>query len=297
MLLPLLMCWMVYAPLLIVLKFYIPWEQYDFAESSVIVFCAILVLSIIFSWSAFVLLELIRQIESGERPRIALAIAKSIKNTILALPIAVAWAVIWFLLSLLEALFSRASHDEGEELTAESAARTVAGYESFSLSGAFFQALKKGVRMAAFLIYPAVAWEGLGTSKSIKKGLGVAKTHKAEFATGFVLTELAALVVFLPPAVLFLLSGKFGISFPDWVWFSTMVYCAFAWSFSLFLEQMFVAELYLWHMIWEKESCLAKREGRPEPALGDVKRPSVRDDVDDLLLAGSSNSADKPGKK
>lgn len=292
-LVPLLLCWMIYAPILVLFKFFVPWDEYSFAGSALIVFSAILLLSIIFSWSAFVLLELIRQIESGERAVILLAIGKSIANTILALPIAVAWAVIWFLLSFLESLSRRGESDEDGEFNAENVARTVAGYESFSLTGAFFQALKKGVRMAAFLIYPAVAWEKMGVSRSIKKGLGIARTHKAEFATGFIVTELAAALVFIPPAILFYLSGKLDVQFPDWVWFSTMIYCAFAWSFSLFLEQIFVAELYLWHMIWEKEAEVARLEGRPKPRLADVKRPSIMDDVDDLLLATSPRKASR----
>ena len=284
MLIPLLLCWIIYAPLLVLFRFHIPWEHFELPVQALIAFSAILLLSIIFSWSAFMLLELIRQIETDEDRNLTKAIRKSVRNTAIALPIAICWATIWFVISLLEAIFRKGSGDSNEEYNAENVAKTVAGYEEFTLSGAFLEALKKGVRMVAFLIYPAIAWENLGVSDSVKKGLNVAKSHKTEFAAGFVLTKLAASIVFLPPAILFFVSSEFDVSFSDTVWFSTMIYCAFAWSFSLFLEQIFVAELYLWNLIWEKEVDNAMAEGTPLPRLEDVKRPSVIDGVADLYL-------------
>lgn len=293
MLIPLLLCWLVYAPLLVAFKFHIPWDNFDILSQSLIVFLAILLLSVIFSWSAFMLLELIRQIETDEKFSISKAIGVSCINLVVALPIVIGWAVIWFSLTLIETILRRRSGSSDKEYNAKNVAKTVAGFQEFSLSGAFVEAVKKGVRMAAFLIYPAIAWERLGTASSVKKGLGIARSHKSEFAAGFVLTELAATIVFLPPALLFIVSDKFDISFSDPVWFGVMVYCAFAWSFSLFLEQMFVAELYLWHLIWEKEVDEAKNEGRPEPKLEDVKRPSVMDSVADLYLTNVRKSANK----
>jgi len=287
MLIPLLLCWLIYAPILVAFKFHIPWDIYTNGECALIVFFAILLLSLIFSWSAFMLLEFIRQIETNEQPSLISAFFKSIGNTIIALPIVIGWAVIWFILSVLEAIFSRRSEDDdddGEEYNAENVAKTVAGFEEFSLSGAFFDAVKKGVRMLAFLIYPAIAWEKFSSLKSVKKGFVVAKSHKTEFVAGFLLTELAAILVFIPPAILFYISSKFDVSFPEMVWFITILYCAFAWSFTLFLEQMFAAELYLWHLIWEKEVEDAKLKGKPTPKLQDVKRPSVMDNVADFGL-------------
>ncbi|EPC7661059.1 hypothetical protein ACR2Z6_001225 [Vibrio cholerae] len=291
MLIPLLLCWLVYAPLLVVFKFHIPWDNFDIITLLLVVFAAILLLSVIFSWSAFMLLELIRQIETDEERSISKAIRTSSINLVIGLPVLMGWAVIWFSLTLIEIILSRRSGGSDEEYNAKNVAKTLAGFQEFSLSGAFFEALKKGVRMTSFLIYPAIAWEKLGTAKSVKKGLGIARSHKSEFGAGFILTEFAATIVFLPPAVLFNVSDKFDISFSDPVWFGVMVYCAFAWSFSLFLEQMFVAELYLWHLIWEKEVDKARSKGKPEPKLEDVKRPSVMDSVADLYLTNVPKAA------
>ncbi|TGN39211.1 hypothetical protein [Marinobacter confluentis] len=285
MLVPLILCWLAYAPLVVAFRFHIDWGAYEQWMQILIAFSGVLLLSLAFAWSAFVLIELIRQIEMDEEPRLYQALAKAVANTIMALPIVLAWAVIWLLLLILEAIFSKKRSDDSDTAyNPENIAKTVAGYGQFSLSSAFFEALQKGVRMLAFLIFPAIAWERLGTFASIKKGLGIARTHKSEFAAGFVLTELAALIVFIPPAILFYISREFDVSFPDAVWFGTMIYCAFAWSFALFLEQMFVAELYLWHLIWEREVENAASEGRRKPHLVDVKRPSVMDGVADLYL-------------
>jgi hypothetical protein len=234
-----------------------------------------------------ILLELVEQIETGQSPNIFTATFSSITNIIKSLPITIIWAAIWFVITVVEMLLRRSHSDDvgDKDFNAENVAKTVAGFEKFSLSAAFFDALRKGVRMIAFLIYPAIAWENSSVLKSVKKGLAVARTHKTEFVAGFILTELAAFIVFLPPAVLFILSGKFDVEFPEWIWFTTIIYCGFAWSFSIFLEQMFTAELYLWHLLWEKDCSIARSNGDEIPKLQDVKRPSILDSIPDLTNA------------
>lgn len=282
-LIPLLIIWAIFTPIAIHSKYFVDWDAYSTSTICLVVFAQILLFSLLYSWSAFMQLEYIRQIEMDEDLRTGKAFSISFTNTLIALPIVMLWAVIWFILTILEALFNRKKSSSDEDFNAENVAKTIAGYNQFSLSGAFFEAVKKGVRMLVFLIFPAIAWEKRGTFDAIKKGLGVANTHKTEFATGFVLTELAAMVVFLPPTILFFVTAKLEITLPDIIWLLVILYCAFAWSFSLFLEQMFVAELYLWHIMWEKAVDKAIKNGEPEPILSDVKRPSLMDNVTDLF--------------
>lgn len=54
-------------------------------------------------------------------------------------------------------------------------------------------------------------------------------------------------------------------------------------SYSIYLEQMFTAQLYLWHIKWEKAVKKAREDGKEAPSLRDVPRPSVLDKVSDLL--------------
>jgi len=252
-LVPLFVCWLIYAPIIIYFEYFFPWKQHSTLQICFIIFFIILIFSFILSFSNLLLLELIQQLESGKKFNLVSAFFEVLlKDMIKTLPITFIWAMIWFTLTAIEALLSKIEN-RSEEFSAENAAKTLAGYGSFSLSRAFFEALQKGVRMVVFLILPAIAWEDKSPAKATKKGLGVLKIHLAEFATGFALTELAAIIIFLPPSILFLISSEFEVTFPDFVWHITIIYCAFAWSFSLFLEQMFAAELYLWHLIWEKE--------------------------------------------
>lgn len=130
---------------------------------------------------------------------------------------------------------------------------------------------------------PAIAWENMGFWKATKKGIAVFRAHLSEFVTGFVLTEGVALLIFLPPALLFYITGEVEITLPDYVWVITIIYIAFAWSYSIYLEQMFTAELYLWNMKWEKEVAKAQAEGKPIPSMREVPRPSVLDEVHELI--------------
>lgn len=274
---PLLFVWLIYAPSILYLQFFFPWDALSGLQTVAVVFGFILCFSLALSLSCFWLLELIRRIEAGEPKSFIASFTIAVRNVLRALHVTMLWALIWLVLSLLSALFSRKNEEEDQSFSAENAARTLSGAGSFSLSGAFFDALNKGVRMVAFLIFPAIAWET--SPKPIKRGLQVARTHPTEFASGFLLTEIASAVVFLPPALLFYIVDEAEITLSDGVWYLVIVYCAFAWSISILLEQLFTAELYLWDMKWRKACEAAQENGDPEPVLNDVSRPSILDDI------------------
>ncbi|KPV41837.1 hypothetical protein AN478_00410 [Thiohalorhabdus denitrificans] len=294
-LLPLLGCWAVYAPVIVYFHFLFPWDAYPGGQQLLVLLGIILLFSFLLSASCLFLLERIREIETAESMGWARSMYGVAANLLRALPITLTWAVIWFVITVIEMLLRRGhggEDEEGEggpemdtEMTAENVAEVLGGFGDMSFSGAFFGALKKGVRMLAFLILPAVAWEKRGTMAAYKKGLGVATAQKSEFASGFVLTELLGAMVFLPPAILFFLSDKLEVTFPDGVWFLTIIYIGFAWSFSMLLEQLFTAELYLWHLLWERDCDRARESGDPAPSLQGVKRPSFIDREPDLSRA------------
>jgi hypothetical protein len=136
--------------------------------------------------------------------------------------------------------------------------------------------------MISFLIFPAIAWEGLSTFKAIKKGFTVFKVHSVEFVSGYLTTLAAGVIIFLPPGLLFYVNDKFHLKLPDPVWVVTIIYCGLAWSFYLYLEQIFTALLYLWNLKWEKEVVLGEKEGRAALSLHDVRQPSFLDNIPDL---------------
>ncbi len=282
-LVPLLITWLIYAPIVLYLKYGFNWEVLSFGETFLFIFGIIFLFAFLLAFSCSMLLELIQQLESGQEMRLVNSFKHTLRNLPKMIPIVIIWTIIWFILLILQALFSKAKEKERESFTAENAAKTLAGYRTLSLSRAFFEALEKGVRMIVFLILPAISWENLSFGKAIKKGIGVFKVHLSEFVTGFVLTWVAAIIIFLPPAILFWISDELEVTFPNWVWTITIIYIAFAWSYSIYLEQMFTAELYLWNLKWERQIEEEKKVGKPLSKLRDVRRPSVLDEVSELL--------------
>jgi hypothetical protein len=280
--LPILIVWLVYAPSVLYFKFYFHWNRHSTGDVLVIAFFFIAFLSLLILVACDVLLELIQQMEDGPPSLMSAAAATFRKDLASILPLALTWAFIWFALTLLEALLSRRDNDDSgdPELDAQSAAEAIVNYSSFSLSLVFLEAVKKGVRMVAFLILPAIAWENMNFVQATVRGLIVLKTHLGEFARGYALTYAAAAVVFVPPGIVFLLGGRHRhmaplVHFPDAVWAATIIYCGLAWSFCLYLEQMFVAQLYLWHMKWERKFAVAQATKRPLPAFKDIEPPAL----------------------
>lgn len=284
---PLLITWIIYAPIVIWAKFFIEWEAYLWYEQSAILFSIIFSFSILLGVSCLILLELIQQIESGEPLRLSGAARQVFSfDFIRAFPIILVWSLLWFILTIIKIIFTRRSDstDSEDKANAENAARALIRSDSdWSFSGAFIDMVQKGMRMIVFLILPAIAWENHSTLPAFRKGIAALKAHLKVFIAGFVLTDLAAWIVMFPAALTLYISAKLKIHFSDEVWTIVIIYIAFAWSFTFFIEQMFAAELYLWHLKWEKACSIAVAEGKTLPHLAEVRTPSLLNNVPDLV--------------
>jgi len=283
---PLLMCWVLYAPIVLYFEFFFDWDKYPLSSRLLIVLAIITVLSLIIGLSCLVLLELIEQIESGEDVSVLNAFWQIMRGGFIrALPVLLGWAVLWFVILVIQALLPRRkSGGHAEDYSARNAARTLAGLDSsWSLSDVFFETLKKGLRMVVFLILPGIAWEEMSPISAAKKGLSILGAHITEFASGFVLSEAASVFAFLPAAILFFATDNLDVVLPDGVWFGVIVYSALAWSFSLYIEQMFAAELYLWHLKWVEASEIATKNQKSPPDFSGINPPSILDDVPELV--------------
>ncbi|HZD59354.1 MAG TPA: hypothetical protein VE439_02730 [Anaerolineae bacterium] len=283
---PLLITWLIIAPLILLLEYNIDWSIYTTAESLLIVFLVISAFTFLLTFSCSMLLELIQQLETGRRLSLSDALISTLGyNLATAFPLIIVWTIIWFLLTVIQSSIprkTRGGDNENESFSAESAARTLAGYQGYSVSRGYIESLKKGVRMVVFLILPGIAWENMGSSDATKRGFAILKTHLVEFTTGFVLAEVISITVFLPVLLLFGISDGAKLVLPGYVWIVAQLYIAFAWSYSIYIEQMFAAQLYLWNMRWEREVAKAKVEGRPLPLLEDIAKPTVLDEVLEL---------------
>jgi hypothetical protein len=280
MLAPLLLVWCIYAPVTVYLYFQFPWNETPLPAALALTFGVLFLFSYSISLAAFVLLEQIRIVENGQEPGLLWPLRAAFWNSVRALHITLIWAFLWFILTIAEAALRPKQEGLENEPSAENVARLLAGVNSNSSIGALFDALKKGVRMIAFLIYPAVAWER--HAEPIRRGLAVGRAHRTEFAAGFVITGLAAGVVFIPPVIVFILADQTEVPFPDWIWFAVIIYSGLAWSFTMLLEQLFAAELYLWDMKWRRACDAAESAGEPAPPLSAVPRPSILDGKADL---------------
>lgn len=283
---PLLVTWLIYAPVVLYLKYWFDWDVFTTQQAIAVILGVIFVFAFLLTFSCSMLLELVQQLESKKNMDIGAAFLLTIgHNLIRMLPLVIVWTVLWFLLTLLQAIFSKRRRKSGssESFSFENSAKTLAGYGRMSVSRSVFFGLKKGVRMIIFLILPGIAWENLNFFQATKKGLAIFRTHLAEFLVGFAVTEGVALLIFFVPGMIFYITGEMEIALPDYVWTIVIIYIGFGWSYLIYLEQMFAAELYLWNTRWEKAFAEAQAAGGQLPRLSDVPRPSILDEVGEFV--------------
>jgi hypothetical protein len=277
---PLLLTWVVIAALTLWARFFRPplTPQTALFLAFGLIFAQALMLAV----SCSLLLEMVEQVERGGSPSLSQAFTDTINENLLSmLPLVLVWSIVWFVLSVIEAIFEDDDRNEDSNYSAENAARTLAGGPS-SLLGLSLNALKKGIRMLVFLVLPAIAWEGKGFRAAVSRGYTVFRDNVSAIATGFSLTYLIAAVLFLPVGIILEASSEGLITLSVTQWYLVIAYIGGAWSFSIYLEQMFVADLFLWHKEFEQAVEAAEREGHEKPSMREVPRPTLLDDVASL---------------
>lgn len=284
-LLPIFISWIIYAAIVLYFEYYFDWKIISTLQVGLgIGFLIIFALCLVFSISSFAMLEIIQQIETKSKISFFKAVDEVVRKDFLkALPIMLVWAIIWFTIEILELLFSRKDSDGNNEKTYENMAKSLSGYKSFSLSGLTFDLIKSGVRFIVFFIYPSIAWEDEGPINAVKKGFLGIKNNISEFTMGFFSIEAIAVLIFIPAGIMFWLSDEVGLVFSDTTWQCLILYIAFAGSLYLYLQQMFAALLYMWNMKWNHAAQKAMENGMPVPAIRDIKKPDLLDDIPDLL--------------
>jgi hypothetical protein len=277
---PLLGTWVVIAALTLWLRFSSP--SLALQGTLLLVFGVIFVQAFVLAFSCSMLLEMVEQVERGGSPSLARAFTTTLGENLLSmLPLILVWSIVWFVLSVIEAIFEDDSDSEDDDYSAENAAQALAGGNT-SLLGVGIDALKKGVRMLVFLVLPAIAWEDRGFVDSVTRGYEIFRDNIAAVATGFSLTYLVASVLFLPVGIVTEAANEGVISLSATQWYLVIGYIGGAWSLSIYLEQMFVADLFLWHKEWEQAVEAAKQNGAAQPSMREVPRPTLLDDVASL---------------
>lgn len=281
--LPVLISWAGYAAIVLYADFGYDWSKYSTEINFLFLFGCYISFAILFGLANLVVLEMMQQIESGNPISLAKATGEAIvKDLWRSLPLLLVWGFLWCILSILTALFSKkngSEKTESESFSAHNAVGALLGEGvQMSLSAAFFQALSKGLRMTVFLMLPAIAWEDVSASKSFRKGLDILKDIRTHFVVAYGMTGLFTVLILLPPALLYKLDDIFHLQLPEMAWIIVFLYVAFASSLGLIVEQIYVAELYLWHIDWRKKNEERLARGQLRLPFGRTRMPSFFDE-------------------
>src|SRR3989344_616862 len=274
-LLPIFVSWIVFAGVVLYLRYYFTFPS-SFLLGIGYFYLLIFLITFIICLANIVMLEFMQQIESGEKISLSKALKEALVFDILkVIPIAMIWAIIWVIILIIKALTSKKKSGGKAEPSARDAARTLGGAEGgpFSWLKLGLNMFEKLVRLVVFLTLPAIAWEHKGPFSSFGQAFKIIRKHPVQFITTYTLTGFAALIMALPLLSIFWLDYT-GVTFSATFWTIVIIYECIIWTLGIYLEQMSVGLLYLWHIKW------LKKGGKGE--LSDVAKPDLLDSAYEL---------------
>jgi hypothetical protein len=236
--------------------------------------CVFAVAGLALSFGCLVVLERVRQIEMDEPRSLTGALASALANTVRALPLVLMWSVLWLAVNVVGMLLGGGSEDDDRD----------GGDRLLDWS---LRAACDAMRMLLFCSLPALAWEVGGSPLgAVRRGMAVARRHKAEFGVGLLLSELAGELAILPFAGL-VVAYMGGVDLPEVAWLGAVALSLLLWTFVMLVQQLYAAELYVWHLLWEDASARSVAAGEAPLAPDAVTRPSLLDGVPALAAVGS----------
>jgi len=241
----------------------IPWGTLDVVPAIGVIYllnCGLCLLQLL---GCSILLELLQHIETGRPMRLGIAFRDSLLRNLWAiLPLAMGWSLLEVLLWILEALLTSKNRRSASDAAVES----------------FFDFLTKGLRMSVFLALPAIAWEEAGSVTAVRRAIRVIRREIASFLGALTYSGFFIALVGLPMLLL-------GYFFPDWAkahWKPLLMYSAILWSLKTYLEQMMMAELYLWARSREWDAFAQASDTMNRHAVPQGVVPSLFNGVPDL---------------
>lgn len=238
----------------------------------------VVVATIVISLSSLILLELLEQKETHGKMNVFKAVFDAVVFDLWrTLPLIVVWAVLKFLVSMLEVMVMLAK--------AKSKDRNRSSYRRRRTSrrtSNFLTIIQTGIRLASMTVLTAVAWEPINPFKAIGKGVRVYREQLGEVAVGVGLSNVLKLVMLIPSiGAYYLMDSAYAGDIPSEGYLAILIYFGVIWAITLMVEQIYVAELYIWYKVFEGETRNAELEGYDKPSsMRDVKeRPSLFDNV------------------
>ena len=270
-LIPMLLAWAVYVGAAYWIYANLDIEGMEIVMQLVVLFAFTCLSTFTIGIASLFILELIEQHETTGRMNPFKALLEMlIKDLWRALPIIIVWSIVDFVLLLVIALLnSTRKRKHGPRRPKGFIQRAV-------------EAFRDLVRMGSMTVFTVIAWENLGPKASFDKGYGVFKKQFAEMLTGFGLNKIMGLLLGVP-VILVIIGLNMEMLPVEPTMIGLVIYMSIVWSLGKLIEQLFVSELYLWYLHYEKAVEDAKRRGtEPPKSLNDVPKPSFTDDNFDL---------------
>ncbi len=264
--LPILATWIIVAAIVLYLRYFFDAAIFGSLVMPII-FGVIFLISYIICLANLLLLELLQQKENNQPISLAGAFRQLITlDALKAIVTAFFFAIIWFFILLLRAATSKRRSASRPQPSLQDAAQTLGGSNAnpFSWFGLGLEMIEKLLRMTVFLSLPAIAWENEGPISAFKTAFSIIKAHPVQFLTDYSLTYVASVIMALPLVIVIGIS-KADISLPAAIWIGVIIYEGITWTLGLYLEQMTVAQLYLWHLRWIKNGSQGDLSSVPQP--------------------------------
>jgi len=277
---PIFVSWFLVSGIILYERYYMPFPR-SFRGALFVVFMTIFLITLIINVANIIMLELVEQIETSGKTRFFEALGSALfRDFLKVIPVSLIWSIIWFILLIIQILLSKSKKRSSSrpKPSLQDAAMTLGGANSgpFSWLKLGLNMFKKLVRMTIFMSLPGIAWENKGPFKSLSKSVDIIKKHPVEFLTEYSLTFTASLLMAIP-LIPILFAAKAGVSFPPIVWTIVLIYESIIWTLGIYLEQMSVGLLYMWHLKWEKYGSKGD--------LSKIKKPSLLNDIPELFRA------------
>ncbi|MBM3234014.1 hypothetical protein FJZ19_02880 [Candidatus Pacearchaeota archaeon] len=269
---PILFSWFIFAGVVLFIEYWLNqrFEQISYGVYILAFFLLLFLVTMVICMCNIVMLEIVQQIESGQKTKFSKALKKSFVHILTIIPLAILWAVIWLIILILKSFTEEKNKsDKEKQISMENAAKTLAGADNpFLWWRVGLNMLEKALRMWIFLALPAIAWEDKGSFEALGRSTKIIRKHPVQFLTAYTLTEATALVMALPLIPIFM-ADEWGYVFSTAVWTGVIIYECIIWTLGIYLEQMSVGLLYLWYMKWEKKGSKGN--------LSSVKKPDLLD--------------------
>ena len=270
---PIFFSWIVVAAVVLYNRYFFPVLN-SLTAIILYLYFLIFIMALSICMSNIVMLELIQQIESGEKTSLPKAIKEAVGlDMIKVIPVALIWGIVWLIIFILKALTSKVRENKAEP-SVEDAAKTMGGMNTpFSFFRLGLSMIEKLVRMIVFMALPAIAWENKGPFSAFKQSFQIVRRHPLQFLTSYSLTLFAGIVMALPLVPIYIMD-KMDISISTGVWLGVLIYAGIVWTLEIYFEQMSVAMLYLWHLKWVQSGQVGE--------LSSVSKPDLFDEINEL---------------